>query len=153
MKSNLLKKILVRHVLPMMISISISLVFSLVLLYFQEGIPLVSDLQNRTDIISVQIIQGNETVLLTDSKDIQQAVLFARVLRYRFGKAEGGQADVMYVFTFKDGTKMELGANSTTVFKNGKQYRGNSDFCQFFIKCTQGMFFHSHAAEKENLYK
>lgn len=69
----------------------------------------------------------------------------------RFGKAEGGQADVMYVFTFKDGTKMEVGANSTTVFKNGKQYRGNSDFCQFFIKCTQGMFFRGHAAEKGNL--
>ncbi|HEY8362894.1 MAG TPA: hypothetical protein VIK77_08425 [Tissierellaceae bacterium] len=66
MESNLLKKILVQYVLPMMISMGILLVF----FYFQYVIPLVSDLENRTDIVSVQIIQGNETVLLTDSKRI-----------------------------------------------------------------------------------
>jgi hypothetical protein len=59
----------------------------------------------------------------------------------------------MFVFTFKDGSEIELGANNTTVFKNGKQYKGNTDFCKLFSKCAQGIFFFSHAAEKENLYE
>lgn len=144
MKSNHVKNILVRYILPMMLTIAILSVY----FYFQRGIPLVSNLENRTDIISVQIIQGDESILLSESKDIEQAAQVVQMLSYRFGEAETGQIDTMFVFTFKDGSKIELGANSTTVFKNSKQYRGNADYCNLFIDCTQGIFFsHSISAE------
>lgn len=149
MKSINVKNILVRYVLPMMITIVILSVY----FYFQRGIPLVSNLENRTDIISVHVIQGDENILLSNSKDIEQAAQVAQMLSYRFGKPEGGQVDTMFVFTFEDGSKMELGANSTTVFKNGKQYRGNTDYCKLFSNCTQGIFFFSLTADKGNLYE
>lgn len=147
MKSNYIKNILVRYVLPMMITTGILLVY----FYFQRGIPLVANLENRMDIISVQIIQGDDNILLSDSKNIEQAAKLVEMLSYRFGKAEGGQIDTVYVFTFKDGSKLKLGANDTTVFKNDKQYRGNADYCKLFSDCTQGIFFFSSAAGKENL--
>ena len=146
MKSNLVKRISLRRVLLMIGSFIIGVLTDLAFSFFMDGIPVLYHDLKDTDIISVQIIKGDETVLLTDATNIEKAILFAKTLRYRFGKAEGGPADVMCIFTFKDGTKMELGANSTTVFKNGKQYRGDSDSCEFFIRCTQGIFFRSHTA-------
>lgn len=147
MKSDLVKRISLRRVLMVIGSFIIGVLTDLSFSYFMDGIPvLYYDNLKHTDIISVQITQGDETVLLTDATDIEKAARFVCTLRYRFGKAKDSEAEVMYVFSFEDGTKMEIGANSTTVFKNGKQYRGDSDSCEFFITCTKGMFFHGRTA-------
>ena len=69
----------------------------------------------------MQIMQGNETVTLTNDEDIEQAVNIVQVLSFRFGEANGGLADTTCTFDLGDGSKMEIGANNDTIFKNGRQ--------------------------------
>lgn len=112
----------------------------MVYLYLVHGLPVAHELE-KTNIVSVQIMQGNETVTLTDDEDIEKAVNIVKILSFRFGEANGGPADTACTFYQRDGSKIEIGANNDTIFENGRQYVGVNDSCQLFGNLIQGIFF------------
>jgi hypothetical protein len=118
----------------------ITTIILLVYFYFAHGLPVVHELE-RANVESVQIMQGNETITLTDNEDIEQAVNIVQILSFRFGEANGGPADTTCIFYLEDGSKMEIGANNDTIFKNGRQYAGVNESCRLFGNLMQGIFF------------
>ncbi|MDD4749519.1 MAG: hypothetical protein PHD26_06265 [Methanosarcinaceae archaeon] len=119
------------------------LLTSLILLaffYFAHGLSLVHELKTE-DVETVQITQGKESLTLKNDKDIEKAVLVVKVLAFRFGKANGGTPNASCTFYLREGSKIEIGANKDTLFKNGKQYLAVKDSCSFFENLIQGFFF------------
>jgi len=129
-----------KFILQIVISTIITTIILLVYFYFAHGLPVAHELE-RASAVSVQIMQGNETVTLTNDEDIEQAVNIVQVLSFRFGEANGGLADTTCTFDLGDGSKMEIGANNDTIFKNGRQYVGVNDSCKLFGNLMQGIFF------------
>lgn len=129
-----------KFILQIVISTTITTIILLVYFYFAHGLPVAHELE-KANVESVQIMQGNETITLTDDEDIEQAVNVVKILSFQFGKANGGPADTTCTFYLGDGSKMEIGANNDTIFKNGRQYVGVNDSCQLFGKLMQGIFF------------
>ncbi|WP_440947885.1 hypothetical protein ACSAZL_06470 [Methanosarcina sp. T3] len=141
---------MIKKVTNFIISLVITTIILLVYFYLVHGLPIAHELE-QTNIVSVQIMQGNETITLTDDKDIENAVNFVNVLSFRFGEANGGPADTTCTFYLRDGSKIEIGANNDTIFKNGKQYVGVNESCRFFGNVIQGFFF-SETLQDGRLY-
>ncbi|KKG00837.1 hypothetical protein DU40_15220 [Methanosarcina mazei] len=139
-----------KFILQIIISTTITTIILLVYFYFAHGLPVAHELE-RANVASVQIIQGNETITLTDDEDIEQAVNIVQILSFRFGDANGGPADTTCTFDLGDGSKMEMGANNDTIFKNGRQYAGVNDSCRLFGNLMQGIFF-PETLQDEKLY-
>ena len=135
----MIKKI-TKFITPVVTSTIITTIILLGYFYLAHGFPLVHEM-GRDNIASVQIMQGNETITLTDDEDIEQAVNIVKVLSFRFGEANGGPADTTCTFNLRDGSKVEIGANNDTIFKNGKQYVGVNDSCRLFGNLMQAIFF------------
>ncbi len=135
----MIKKI-TKFITPVVISTIITTIILLGYFYLAHGFPVVHELE-RENIASVQLMQGNETITLTDDEDIEQAVNIVKVLSFRFGEASGGPADTACTFNLKDGSKMEIGANNDTIFNNGKQCVGVNDSCRLFGNLMQAIFF------------
>lgn len=108
--------------------------------YLVHGLPVAQELE-KTNIVSVQIMQENKTITLTNDEDIEKAVNVVKVLSFHFGEANGGPADTMCTFYQRDGSKIKIGTNNDTIFKNDRQYVGVNESCQFFENLTQGLFF------------
>ncbi|MCC4772063.1 hypothetical protein FXV91_18415 [Methanosarcina sp. DH2] len=139
-----------KFILQIAISTAITTIILLVYFYFAHGLPAAHELE-IANVVSVQIMQGNETITLTDGEDIEQAVNVVKILSFRFGEANGGPADMMCTFYLGDGSKMEIGANNDTIFKNGRQYAGVNDSCRLFGNLMQGIFF-PETLQDEKLY-
>lgn len=131
---------MIKKVTNFIISFVITTIILLVYFYLVHGIPVVQELE-KMNIVSVQIIHGNETITLTDDEDIEKAVNVVKTLSFRFGEANGGPVDTTCIFYQRDGSKIEIGANNDTIFKNGRQYVGVNESCQFFGHLIQGFFF------------
>lgn len=138
-----------KSIMQIVTSIIITTIILLVYFYFAHGLPVAHELE-RANVETVQIMQGNETITLTDDKDIEQAVNIVQILSFRFGEANGGSADTTCTFYLGDGSKMEIGANNDTIFKNGRQYAGVNDSCLLFGNLMQGLFF-SETAGRETV--
>lgn len=93
-----------KFILQIVISTIITTIILLVYFYFAHGLPVAHELE-RASAVSVQIMQGNETVTLTNDEDIEQAVNIVQVLSFRFGEANGGLADTTCTFDLGDGSK------------------------------------------------
>lgn len=141
---------MIKKVTNFIISFVITTIILLVYFYFAHGLPVAHELE-KTNIVSVQIIQGNETITLTDNKDIEKAVNVVKVLSFRFGTANGGPADTTCTFCLRNGSKIEIGANNDTIFKNCRQYVGVSDSCRLFGNLMQAIFF-SETLQDGKLY-
>ncbi|HIH74662.1 MAG TPA: hypothetical protein HA306_05480 [Methanosarcina sp.] len=129
-----------KFITQFVISTTITTIILLAYFYFAHGLPVAHELE-RANVVSVQIVQGNETITLTDDEDIEQAVNIVQVLNFRFGGANGGPADTTCTFYLGDGSKIEIGANNDTIFKNGRQYAGVNESCRLFGNLMQGIFF------------
>ncbi|KKG17060.1 hypothetical protein EO98_18480 [Methanosarcina sp. 2.H.T.1A.6] len=141
---------MIKKVANFIISFVITTIILLVYFYLAHGLPVAQELE-KTNIVSVQIVQGNETINLTGDEDLEKAVNVVKVLNFRFGEANGGPADTTCTFYQRDGSKIEIGANNDTIFKNGKQYVGVNDSCRFFGNLIQGFFF-SETLQDGKLY-
>lgn len=142
----MIKKIITKYVIPIVITTIILLVYS----YSVNGFPVVHEL-NKANIVSVQIMQGSEAITLTNDEDIEQAVNLVKILTFRFGEANGGPADATCTFYLRDGSKIEIGANNDTIFKDGRQYVGGNDSCRLFGNLMQAIFF-SETLQDGKLY-
>ncbi|AKB37879.1 hypothetical protein MSSAC_3289 [Methanosarcina siciliae C2J] len=141
---------MIKKVANFIIPFVITTIILLVYFYLAHGLPVAHELE-KTNIISVQIVQGNETINLTGDEDIEKAVNVAKVLSFRFGEANDRPADTTCTFYQRDGSKIEIGANNDTIFKNGKQYVGVNESCRFFRNVIQGLFF-SETLQDGKLY-
>ncbi|AAM05109.1 TPA: hypothetical protein HA338_03030 [Methanosarcina acetivorans] len=141
---------MIKKVANFIIPLVITTIILVVYFYLAHGLPVAYELE-KTNIVSVQIVQGNETINLTGGEDIEKAVNVAKVLSFRFGEANGGPADTTCTFYQRDGSKIEIGANNGTIFKNGKQYVGVNDSCRLFGNLIQGIFF-SETLQDGKLY-
>ncbi|KKG08480.1 hypothetical protein [Methanosarcina sp. 2.H.A.1B.4] len=141
---------MIKKVANFIISFVITTIILLVYFYLAHGLPVAQELE-KTNIVSVQIVQGNETINLTGDEDLEKAVNVVKVLSFRFGEANGGPADTTCTFYQRDGSKIEIGANNDTIFKNGKQYVGVNDSCRLFGNLIQGLFF-SETLQDGKLY-
>ena len=119
----------------------------------RHGLPVAQELE-KTNIVSVQIMQENKTITLTNDEDIEKAVNVVKVLSFHFGEANGGPADTMCTFYQRDGSKIKIGTNNDTIFKNDRQYVGVNESCavgvsEFENECSpryaaQAMGIHPH---------
>lgn len=141
---------MIKKVVNFIIPLVITTIILLVYFYLAHGLPVAHELE-KTNIVSVQIVQGKETVNLTGDEDIEKAVNVAKILSFRFEEANGGPADTICTFYQRDGSKIEIGANNDTIFKNGKQYAGVNDSCRLFGNLIQGLFF-SETLQEGKLY-
>ncbi|KKH45569.1 hypothetical protein [Methanosarcina sp. 1.H.A.2.2] len=141
---------MIKKVANFIISFVITTIILLVYFYLAHGLPVAQELE-KTNIVSVQIVQGNETINLTGDEDLEKAVNVVKGLSFRFGEANGGPADTTCIFYQRDGSKIEIGANNDTIFKNGKQYVGVNDSCRLFGNLIQGLFF-SETLQDGKLY-
>ncbi|AKB35520.1 hypothetical protein MSSAC_0930 [Methanosarcina siciliae C2J] len=141
---------MIKKVTNFIIPFVITTIILLVYFYFAHGLPVAHELE-KTNIVSVQIMQGNETITLNDDEDIEKAVNVVKVLSFRLGEANGGFADTTCTFYQRDGSKIEIGSNNDTIFKNGKQYVGMNESCRFFGNLIQGFFF-SETLQDGKLY-
>jgi hypothetical protein len=78
----MIKKI-TKFITPVVTSTIITTIILLGYFYLAHGFPVVHELE-RESIVSVQLMQGNETITLTDDEDIEQAVNVVKVLSFRF---------------------------------------------------------------------
>lgn len=131
---------MIKKITNFIIPFVVTTIILLVYFYLVHGLPVAQELE-KTNIVSVQIMQGNKTINLTDDGDIEKAVNVAKILSFRFGEANGGPADTTCTFYQRDGSKIEIGANNDTIFKNDRQYVGVNDSCQLFGNLIQGLFF------------
>ena len=129
-----------KKVTNFIISFVITTLILLVYFYLVHGLPVAQELE-KTNTVSVQIMQENKTITLTNDEDIEKAVNVVKVLSFHFGEANDGHADTMCTFYQRDGSKIEIGANNDTIFKNDRQYVGVNESCQFFENLVQGLFF------------
>lgn len=120
---------------------------------FMHGWPIFNGLQNRSDIVSVDITQNGETVTVTDEQDILLACRTVNILKVKPTKVEGRTPDTIYVFKFQDGSEETVGASYDAVFKNGKAYSGTEDSCGLFDKVTEGIFFFESAVLRDSMGK
>lgn len=106
-----------------------------------QGIPLARTLYRRTDLVSALVVQDGRQVLLTESDDIAYAAQVPGMLARRFPTKVEGEPDTLYVFTFADGSVLEIGVLGNAVYYDGKWYSGAASTPDLFRRLTAGRFF------------
>ncbi len=106
-----------------------------------QGIPLARTLYRRTDLVSVLVVQDGRQVLFTDKDDIAYAAQVPGMLARRFPAKAAGEPDTLYVFTFEDGSELEIGVLGNAVYYDGKWYSGAASTPDLFRQLTAGRYF------------
>ena len=148
MKSSGLKEML-----KLVGTVLITAVVVTVVYIFMHGWPIFSGLQNRQDVVSVEITQNGETVTVTDEEDILLACRTVNILKVKPAKTEAKTPDTTYVFKYRDGSEDTVGASDDAVFKNGKAYSATEDSCVLFDRVTEGIFFLESAVLRDSMSK
>lgn len=136
---QILRRILRRLVLPVVIStIIVTAGFCLI-----HGIPL-TGIPKTEDLSSVEILDlnvGPVPNVADTEEEMELAVNIANFLAYEWGTPAEGEASVIITYHKKDGSTVELSANTDTVYWRGKARKIKGDNGHTFVNVTEGVFF------------
>lgn len=145
------KKVLWEVVLLLIVAAISALIW-----YFSNGWPIAGNLRKQAEqgeIAQVRITQMGDTVTVTDPETIELAAGIAQLLKVSFpGTAsEGKSPETEFLFTFADGSAMQIGVSEETILKDGRQYAAGGDKSSpaLFYKVTEGLFFLDRAMDEE----
>ncbi len=116
--------------------------------YMINGWPIAGNLRQQAEqgkIQKVRITQKEETITITDPEQLRLAAGTAQLLRVSLPGAanEGEILETEYLFTFTDGSTMQIGVSEETILKDSRQYApgGDKSSPDLFVKITNALFF------------
>lgn len=118
-----------------------------ILYYAVNGWQIAGNLRasvEKGNIVSVKIVQNDYTVTVTEPEKIALAAGCAQILRVNLPAKESDVTpDTNFVFEYKNGKTVQIGATDKLVIKDGKAYspKGEGGSVKTFINCTEGIFF------------
>lgn len=129
------------RVLKFIRPIVISAAVVLIIFFLLQGMPVARTLYKRTDLISALAVQNGEEKLLTDPGEVVRAAEVAGMLARRLSVKESGEPDTYYIFTFEDGSELQIGVLEKHVLYDGKWYSGAAGTPDLFRNLTASRFF------------
>ncbi len=117
-------------------------VVSIVMQFLFHGFPHLGLPEfNNIEAVEIKKISTNESITVTEEKEIEMARNVANFLNFTIGKSKKESPEFQIVYKLKNQNKVEISANTDTVYFKGKSYDIKGDNGITFCNIVDGYFF------------